>query len=663
MDAPAWIAVLQIPTGFLTTSTNWRDWDGLRRPRNLLADDWPIQELRESVPIFDHAVNLGYCIFQQLFASHAVTLPCRVKPSMFLQLEPSSGEDKEVHYHLVVNQADMVGREFSNWLRTWKVFMAGYVVAPRWTLSWDIRKTRQGRLYQADMSFVKNYLLPKLPLNDCFYAWTNIDRFEAAVLSVRNRQLSGPQGAIALPFTDAAPPVPAAEGQPPTMAGKGTQRFMDLIDWLVENGIATEKRWLAINKHSYRSFLGSSGGVLQAKNALQIAKREMVLAHPLLGYLVKNAAPFEESNKVAQLFRINGYDPVDAAWYFAAWARGVWAKRRAIWLWGPASTGKTLLAAAIANLSPSYGCVNWTNQNFPFNDCHCQSLVWWEEGRMTENIVEVAKAVLGGAPVRLDVKNKGSEDYIPTCVILTSNGDLTVTVDGPVVSTQHQEALQTRITMFQFQRIVPEGLAPLPEEEVRSFFKLGEQELNIKGPPPEEFRVPRNFDKQPMASTSNLPKALCAPIEESQADWDSEDDWFPQPTQKKRRQIQETPPPSPSEVIELSSPSPVPDAPPNTPDSLGELSLTPTSISQIVSAPFPEETAERYGAGDIESFWSEHVFDADWATRLHICPPGGPRPYGLFWTYLWSREFWRFRQSIYRSEAHLVNRRFIWAWW
>nr|WNO16007.1 nonstructural protein [Porcine parvovirus 3] len=636
MEASCFTAVLHVPKSLCESAAVLFEY-----PADILSsvpdviEDWPVSDLQSASEYFDIGVNLGRVIYRELLESFAMILPQHRSPKLFLQLEPSSSEEKAFHYHLVAEQGNVSGREFSNWLKRWATFLTRHMAQGHsWSILWDIRKTRQGRLYQCDLTFVLRYLLPKVPVEHVWYAWTNMERFEAAALSVpaRVRCLSE-GGAIALPFTGGRG---EASGSPsaPTMAGKGTERFLNLIDWLVEEGIATERRWLATDKKSYRSFLGSSGGVLQARNALQVARREMVLARPLLGYLRRGGSDIASDNKVTELFRINGYDPEDAAWYFAAWAAGAWAKRRAMWLWGPASTGKTLLAAAIAAVAPSYGCVNWTNQNFPFNDCHCQSLVWWEEGRMTENIVEVAKAILGGAPVRLDVKNKGSEDFIPTCVIITSNGDLTVTVDGPVVSTAHQEALQTRITMFQFQRLVPPGLAPLPERDLRDFFAWGAQLLESKGAPPEQFRVPRRSDKPRLSEIIRSPRLPIAA--EERPTWSSEDEWF-SPNRER----------------------------PNTPEAPAADESTDVSVSELVSLPFPDlDAPERYQRDfplDVDAAWLD-VF-VDWAQNLNLRAPGAPRAGSLYRYHQWLSEPWRYRQTLSRTEGYVRSRMYDWINW
>ena len=97
-----------------------------------------------------------------------------------------------------------------------------------------------------------------------------------------------------------------------------------------------------------------------------------------------------------QLFSIHKCNPLLAANLWVRWCRRKFNKRNAIGLYRPATTGKTNFAEAAAQAVPFYGCVNWTNENFTFNGCVDKMIIWWEEGQMTNKVVESAKAILGG---------------------------------------------------------------------------------------------------------------------------------------------------------------------------------------------------------------------------------------------------------------------------
>lgn len=285
-----------------------------------------------------------------------------------------------------------------------------------------------------------------------------MQEFDEVVLSEpKRRDYAGP-----LPLGDGSqdPRQGSQEEHPgPTVKGRAADRFLQAVDWLVDNGCCTEAKWIEMDKMGYRSFMSTSQGVLQVKNALNLARRELVAGNKLLESIVKGADPWVPGvvNAVARLFHINGYDPEQAAWYLANWAKGGHQKRRALWLFGPANTGKTLLAGAFAKLAPCFGCVNWNNENFPFSDCASQSLIWWEEGKMSEKFVEAAKAILGGSEIRIDIKGKPSEQFIPAPVVITSNGDMCTVYSGNVISTAHAGPLKSRMLKVTFSHVLPGG--------------------------------------------------------------------------------------------------------------------------------------------------------------------------------------------------------------
>lgn len=166
--------------------------------------------------------------------------------------------------------------------------------------------------------------------------------------------------------------------------------------------------------------------------------------------------------------------------FFYQWSMKNLGKRNTIWLFGPATTGKTNLAQAIAHASNCYGCVNWSNENFPWNDCHKKKLIWWEEGCMSQKFVEGAKAILGGTCCRVDVKGKSSTEIQQTPCILTSNTDMTNTdmtrvIDGNQMSDEHKKPLQERMTKFFLKTVLKPTFGKITAEEVKSFFFRGEE--------------------------------------------------------------------------------------------------------------------------------------------------------------------------------------------
>lgn len=336
---------------------------------------------------------------------------------------------------------------------------------PEW---FAVNKTKVGGKNKlVDQDYIENYLLPKRQ-REVQWAWTDIPEYEDIVLDAERRSMfpvrvhvdnseSSTTDNMALPG--------------PSISGSAAENYSRLVDWLVEEGITSEREWLLKDKKSYRSFHANSNSSRQIKAALENARSEMMLTRKACHYLVGSSMIGRiEHNKIFNLFCLNNYSPQVAGRILYEWGMGLTGKRNTVWLTGPASTGKTNLAEAIAHCVPLYGCVNWNNQNFPFNDCVGKMLIWWEEGKMTAQIVEAAKAILGGSKVRVDQKCKSSIQVDPTPVIITSNVDMTLVIDGNVITHEHQEPLQHRMWKFTLDKVLPPDWGKITKEEVQDFF-------------------------------------------------------------------------------------------------------------------------------------------------------------------------------------------------
>lgn len=250
---------------------------------------------------------------------------------------------------------------------------------------------------------------------------------------------------------------------------------MSVIDWLVENGITTEKAWLQKDKQSFLSYSARQTTQRQIKNALENAAKIMMLTKRAIDYIMADRPPIDiTTNRIYRLMEMNGYDPVIAGSIFIGWLEKRFGKRNTIWLHGPATTGKTNIAEAIAHSVPFYGCVNVNNDNFPFNDCTDKMLIWWEEGRMTSKIVESAKAILGGSEIRIDQKCRSSQAVESTPVIITSNTDITVILDGNTIIGDHRDAIRDRVFCFELKRRLDDDFGKITKQEVKDFFKWAE---------------------------------------------------------------------------------------------------------------------------------------------------------------------------------------------
>lgn len=354
---------------------------------------------------------------------------------------------------------------------------------PEW---FAVTKTRAGgknRLVNEE--YIERYLLPKVQ-REVHWAWSDLPQYEHLLLNADERA----QYNACLSREANLALVPVGEEEPgPSVQTAAAKNYSRLVDWLVEQGITSEKEWLTRDKAGYRSFHANSNSTRQIKAALENARSEIILTKTASDYLV-GPEPLRPicSNKIVKLFCMNDYDPQTAGKILFVWGKGGWGKRNTIWLTGPASTGKTNLAEAIAHSVPLYGCVNWTNENFPFNDCTDKMLIWWEEGKMTAKIVEAAKSILGGSKVRVDQKCKNSVQINPTPVIITSNVDMTLVIDGNIVTREHQEPLQHRMWKFEFNQTLPPDWGKITVQDVKDFFYWA-QSLTLAVPI--QFEVPK----------------------------------------------------------------------------------------------------------------------------------------------------------------------------
>lgn len=58
-------------------------------------------------------------------------------------------------------------------------------------------------------------------------------------------------------------------------------------------------------------------------------------------------------------------------------------EKRTFGFMGP-GIDKSKLACVMAHKIGRYGYVNWTGENFPFNDGVDKNLIWWKGGKLTE---------------------------------------------------------------------------------------------------------------------------------------------------------------------------------------------------------------------------------------------------------------------------------------
>ena len=412
------------------------------------------------------------------------------------------------HLHTLVEPsgiASMILGRYVSQIRAQLVRVVFQGIEPRIDDWIAITKVKKGGANKVvDTGYIPAYLLPKVQ-PELQWAWTNLEEYKLATLNLEERRR------IVAEFLTASSQRSQEEAasesafsEDPVIKSKASQRYMALVNWLVEHGITSERQWIQENQESYLSFNSTGNSRNQIKAALDNATKIMSLTKSAADYLVGSFVPEDiTKNRIWQIFDANGYDPAYAGSILYGWCKRSFNKRNTVWLYGPATTGKTNIAEAIAHSVPFYGCVNWTNENFPFNDCVDKMLIWWEEGKMTNKVVESAKAILGGSRVRVDQKCKASAQIDATPVIVTSNTNMCIVVDGNSTTFEHQQPLEDRMFKFELTRRLPPDFGKITKREVKDFFAWAEANLV---PVTHEFRVPKGAEtslKRPLGDVTD----------------------------------------------------------------------------------------------------------------------------------------------------------------
>lgn len=346
----------------------------------------------------------------------------------------------------------------------------------------------------------------------CLWAWTNDAALYGSVRNTPERKRIHEEYRKGLTPIE---PQPEKQEGIVTIPSKNQRRFMEIVDWLVNNAITTERQWAQEDRTTYLSLLASAAGEGQIKRSLKQAAHMMKETMEAKDYLVGKTSPTEDAiqeNRIYKIMKLNNYNPLYVANLMYGWCSKRYGKRNTLWLYGPATTGKTIIAQAIAETVPFYAGVNWTNENFPFCNCPGKMLIWWEEGKMTQKIVETAKCILGGTRVPVDIKCKMAEICEGTPVIITSNTNMCQVFDGNSSSFEHTEPLQERMFKLRLNSKLPPDFGRVTKQEVHDFVRWGaDHPIEIKHvfetpkdapPPPEPIKelvelAGSSFEEQP----------------------------------------------------------------------------------------------------------------------------------------------------------------------
>ncbi|AAA74973.1 NS1 [Simian parvovirus] len=429
------------------------------------VDDWP--ELRGPERLMAHYICKVAAL---LDTPSGPFLGCKY----FLQVE-GNHFDNGFHIHVVIGGPFLTPRNVCSAVEGGFNKVLADFTSPTITVQFKPAVSKKGKYHRDGFDFVTYYLMPKLYPN-VIYSVTNLEEYQYVCNSLCYRRTmhkrqqpcnggSVEQSSVSL-YSDGEP----ANKKSKVVTVRG-EKFCSLVDSLIERNIFNENKWKETDFKEYAALSASVAGVHQIKTALTLAVSKCNSPAYLGEILTRpNTINFNiRENRIANIFLSNNYCPLYAGKMFLAWVQKQLGKRNTIWLFGPPSTGKTNIAMSLASAVPTYGMVNWNNENFPFNDVPYKSIILWDEGLIKSTVVEAAKSILGGQPCRVDQKNKGSVEVSGTPVLITSNSDMTRVVCGNTVTLVHQRALKDRMVRFDLTVRCSNALGLIPADEAKQW--------------------------------------------------------------------------------------------------------------------------------------------------------------------------------------------------
>uniref|UniRef100_A0AAU6S4Z1 Initiator protein NS1 n=1 Tax=Pipistrellus kuhlii parvovirus TaxID=3140006 RepID=A0AAU6S4Z1_9VIRU len=251
----------------------------------------------------------------------------------------------------------------------------------------------------------------------------------------------------------------------------------EIVAKLTEQRIVTLEDWMLEDPDTYVQALTSPGGQQYCINILEISGLTVSKSCTAYQLIIERGTDTMRlvDSKIWQVFAKNGMNPLKCMHAIACVLNKQSGKRNTALFYGPATTGKSLLAQAIAKEVRNTGCFNPANVNFPFNDCLNKNLIWVEEAGNFGQQVNQFKAVMSGQDIRVDQKGKGSKPLNSTPVIMTSNEDITQVRIGCEIRPEHAQPIKDRLVAIHLQVPLGGDFGLIPNGEFGRFFRTMEE--------------------------------------------------------------------------------------------------------------------------------------------------------------------------------------------
>lgn len=394
-------------------------------------------------------------------------------PRHFIQLE----KNIQYHMHVVVEAGSWQDiRMFS--MRFERAFQAAMDACdmPSQGMMRPLRGTNGAWRKINGEEYLRRYLLEKSPYNGENAGWIRrvstdwdaMDRYDNQY-AVQNEFLQAPSPVVGnIDMTDSQQQVSVIER---TNGGDMTESdlinypvnavlqpaaemFMKLVEKLAHDGITTLQALKKSMPIFYANKVVSQAGKRFMETALNDAK-EMMLKFKLSHYMTVNMPAliaFPET-VVGRIMECNGINPKRFAIMLYNWADHATNKLNTMCLWGPPGTGKTIVSTSISMAAPTKGMINKNNENFPYAACVNKTMCWFEEGRLTQKLIEDFKVVSSGGILLVDVKHQREQEEMGrTPLVMTTNNDPFIVYDGNSKTGDHEPALRQRMILIKLGR-------------------------------------------------------------------------------------------------------------------------------------------------------------------------------------------------------------------